>query len=201
MNDEENKVEDAVEEATQAAEKAENAAEEAQEAAAEASDAAAEAQASAEVVKDEAEVKTEEPKAEEPKKPAKEVSKKLEDIISDIEKLTVLELADFGKALEDRFGVTAAAPMAMAAAPAAGAGEASEAAEEKSSFNVILTEAGANKIGAIKAVREIVPSLGLKEAKDLVDSAPKPVLEGAGKEAANEAKAKLEAAGAKVELQ
>lgn len=135
----------------------------------------------------------------EDKKSSKAVSKDLEDIISKIEKLSVLELADLVHALEDKFGVTAAAPMAMAAGPAAGGS--AEPAEEKTSFNVVLTNAGANKIGAIKAVREIVPTLGLKEAKDLVESAPKPVLEGANKETAEEAKAKLTAAGATVELQ
>lgn len=177
MNDENNKVEEAIEEAKEAVEEVKEAVAEVKE-----------------------EVK--EVKAEEPKKPAKEVSKKLEDIISDIEKLTVLELADLVKALEERFGVTAAAPMAVAAAgaPAAGGTDAGEAAEEQTSFDVILTDGGATKIAVIKAVREIVPTLGLKEAKDLVDSAPKPVLEGAGKEAANEAKSKLEAAGGKVEL-
>ncbi|MEX0617009.1 MAG: 50S ribosomal protein L7/L12 [Candidatus Woykebacteria bacterium] len=128
------------------------------------------------------------------------VSGKLKDIIEDIEKLSVLELADLVKALEERFGVSAAAPVAVASGPvAAGAEEA--AAEEQTTFNVILADAGANKIGAIKAVREIVPTLGLKEAKDLVDAAPKPVVEGVNKETANEAKGKLEAAGAKVELQ
>jgi large subunit ribosomal protein L7/L12 len=185
--------EEKVEQATEAAEEAKEAAEEAKEAVEE---------AKADAV---AEPKAEEPKAEskEEKKPAKEVSKKLEDLIGEIEKLTVLELADLVKALEERFGVTAAAPMAVAAAPAASAGEAAEggADEGQTSFNVILADAGANKIGVIKAVREVVPTLGLKEAKDLVDSAPKPVLEGAGKDTANEAKGKLEAAGAKVELQ
>ncbi len=132
-------------------------------------------------------------------KPKKDVSKSLEEIIEKIEKLSVLELADLVHALEDRFGVTAAAPMAMASGPVAGG--AVEAAEEKTSFNVILTNAGANKIGAIKAVREIVPTLGLKEAKDLVEAAPKPVVEGVTKEVAEEAKAKLTAAGATVELQ
>lgn len=136
----------------------------------------------------------------EDKKESKAVSKDLEDIISKIEKLSVLELADLVHALEDKFGVTAAAPMAVAAGPVAGAA-AGEPAEEKTSFNVVLTNAGANKIGAIKAVREIVPTLGLKEAKDLVESAPKPVLEGVNKETAEEAKAKLTAAGATVELQ
>lgn len=146
------------------------------------------------------EPKAEELKAQEPKKESKSVSKDLEDIISKIEKLSVLELADLVHALEDRFGVTAAAPMAMAAAPAAGGG-AGEPAEEQTTFNVILTSAGANKIGAIKAVRELVPTLGLKEAKDLVEAAPKPVMEGVNKETANEAKSKLTAAGATVELQ
>ncbi len=134
----------------------------------------------------------------EEKKSSKGVSKDLEGIIEKIEKLSVLELADLVHALEDRFGVTAAAPMAMAAGPAAPSGE---PAEEKTSFNVVLTSAGANKIGAIKAVRELVPTLGLKEAKDLVESAPKPVLEGVNKATADEAKAKLTAAGATVELQ
>ncbi len=197
MNDEENKVEEKVEEAADAAEEAKDAADEAKEAVEEAKEVVEEAK---EEVKEEP--KVEEPKAEEPKKPAKEVSKKLEDLIGDIEKLSVLELADLVKALEERFGVTAAAPMATAAPAAAASGEAEGAADEgQTSFNVILADGGANKISVIKAVREIVPTLGLKEAKDLVDAAPKPVLEGAGKEAANEAKAKLEAAGGKVELQ
>ncbi len=145
------------------------------------------------------EPKAEAPKVEEPKKASKPVSAELEKIIKSIETMTVLELADLVKALEERFGVTASAPMAMAAAPAAGAAG-GEAAEEQSSFTVVLASTGANKIGAIKAVREIVPTLGLKEAKDLVDGAPKPVLEGANKASADEAKAKLEAAGATVEL-
>ncbi len=146
------------------------------------------------------EAKAEEPKEEAPKKASKEVSGSLEKIIEQIEKLSVLELADLVHALEDRFGVTAAAPMAMAGpAAAAGAGEAP--AEEQTSFNVILTSAGANKIAVIKAVRELVPTLGLKEAKDLVEAAPKPVMEGVNKESANEAKTKLTAAGGTVELQ
>lgn len=149
------------------------------------------------------ETKVEEtPAAEAPKeeaKPAKEVSGNLSEIIEKIEKLSVLELADLVHALEDKFGVTAAAPMAVAAGPAA-AGAAAEPAEEQTSFNVILSAAGANKIGVIKAVRELVPTLGLKEAKDLVEAAPKPVLEGVNKETAEEAKAKLTEAGATVEL-
>ncbi len=152
------------------------------------------------------EAKPEEPKEESEEKPKPEpkgevkVSGKLADIIKNIETLSVLELADLVKALEDKFGVSAA-PVAVAggAAPAAGGEEGPS--EEQTTFNVVLAEAGNNKIGAIKAVREIVPTLGLKEAKDLVEAAPKPVLEGANKDSANEAKQKLEAAGAKVELQ
>ena len=130
-----------------------------------------------------------------------EVSGKLADIIKNIETLSVLELSDLVKALEEKFGVTAAAPVTVTA----GATPTSEAAEGgpeegQTTFNVILTEAGVNKISSIKAVRELVPTLGLKEAKDLVDAAPKQVLEGVGKEAAGEAKQKLEAAGSKVEL-
>ena len=148
----------------------------------------------------EAAPEVEAPKVEEPKaeKAKKEVSKTLEDIISNIEKLSVLELADLVHALEDRFGVTAAAPMAVAGAATAAAGE---PAEEQTTFNVILSSAGANKIGVIKAVRELVQTLGLKEAKDLVEAAPKPVLEGVNKDTANEAKTKLTAAGATVDLQ
>lgn len=144
-----------------------------------------------------AEVK-EEVKAE--SKATKEVSKSLSEIIEKIEKLTVLELADLVHALEDKFGVSASAPVAVAAAGAAST-TSGEPQEEKTTFNVILASAGANKIGAIKAVREIVPTLGLKEAKDLVEAAPKPVLEGVNKTTAEEAKAKLTAAGATVELQ
>lgn len=151
----------------------------------------------AESAQEAAEVLEESPK--ENKKASKEVSGSLNEIIEKIEKLSVLELADLVHALEDKFGVTAAAPMAVAAGPAA-AGSA-EPAEEQTSFNVILASAGANKIGVIKAVRELVPTLGLKEAKDLVEAAPKPVLEGVNKETANEAKTKLTAAGATVELQ
>lgn len=137
----------------------------------------------------------------EPKKEIK-VSGKLADIIKDIEGLSVLELSDLVKALEAKFGVTAAAPVAVAGAGPSGSEAAPDAGPEEgqTTFNVILAQTGANKISAIKAVRELVPTLGLKEAKDLVDGAPKQVLEGVGKDAANEAKAKLEAAGAKVEL-
>lgn len=124
-------------------------------------------------------------------------TEKLEDLIKSIETMSVLELADLVKALEEKFGVSA--NMAVAAAPsAAGAGSA-PAAEEKSVFNVVLVNSGANKIAVIKEVRTIT-NLGLKEAKDLVDAAPKPVKEGATKDEAAEIKKKLEAAGATVEL-
>lgn len=119
-----------------------------------------------------------------------------DEIMSAVEEMTVLELADLVKALEEKFGVTAAAPQ-VAAAPAAAAGEPKE---EQTVFNVVLAEGGAQKIAVIKVVRELVPTLGLTDAKALVDSAPKPVLEGVNKAAAEEAKKKLEAAGAKVEL-
>ncbi len=127
------------------------------------------------------------------------VSEKLTKIMESIETLTVLELADLVKALEDKFGVSAAAPVAVAAAPVAGAASAAPV-EEKTEFDVILTAAGANKIGVIKAVRTLKPDLGLKEAKDLVEGAPKPVLEAAKKEDAEKAKAILVEAGAQVEL-
>jgi large subunit ribosomal protein L7/L12 len=117
-------------------------------------------------------------------------------LIEQIEKLTVLELSELVKALEEKFGVSAAAPMMMAAGPAAAA----EPVEEKTSFTVVLTASGEKKIEAIKAVREVRPDLGLKEAKDLVDGAPKEVLVGVKKEEADNAKAKLEAAGATVEF-
>jgi large subunit ribosomal protein L7/L12 len=121
-----------------------------------------------------------------------EVPEKFQGIVSAIEKLSVVEVAELVKLLEGKWGVSAAAP-------AAAAGAAAPAAEEKSSFNVELTEAGANKIGAIKAVREIT-GLGLKEAKDLVDAAPKVIKEGVPKAEAEEMKKKLEDAGAKVAL-
>ena len=118
-------------------------------------------------------------------------------LIAEIETMTVLDLANLVKALEERFGVSAAAM----AAPAAGGAAPAAAAEEQTEFNVILADAGANKLNVIKAVREVVSTLGLKEAKDLVDNAPKPVKEGAKKEEAEEIKKKLEAAGATVEIQ
>ncbi len=144
------------------------------------------------------EEKKAEPKEE--KKAAKAVSKKLEDLMADIEKLSVLELSELVHALEDKFGVSASAGVAMAA-PAAGAAAGAEGADEgQTTFNVVLTDSGANKISVIKAIRELVPTLGLKEAKDIADAPPKNILEGANKDNANEAKTKLEAAGAKVEL-
>jgi large subunit ribosomal protein L7/L12 len=117
-------------------------------------------------------------------------------LIAEIETMTVLDLANLVKALEDRFGVSAAA----AAAPAAGGAAPAAAVEEQTEFNVMLMDAGANKLNVIKAVREIVAGLGLKEAKDLVDGAPKAVKEGVGKDEAQKVKEKLEAAGAKVEI-
>lgn len=125
-----------------------------------------------------------------------------EDLLKAIEEMSVLELSELVKALEEKFGVTAAAPM-MAAAPAgaAPAGEAAgEEAEEQTIFNVVITSAGANKLGVIKTLRELAPTLGLKEAKDLVDAAPKEVLMQVNKKTADEAKEKLTAAGATVEL-
>jgi large subunit ribosomal protein L7/L12 len=156
------------------------------------------------------EVKKEETKAEEPaaekeevkkpKAPKAEKSKKsgtIDEIMTAIKGMSVLELAELVKALETEFGVSAAAPVAMAAAAAPA--EAAPAVEEQTEFTVILKEIGANKINVIKAVRELT-SLGLKESKDLVEAAPKPIKEGVNKEDAAAAKAKLEAAGAKVEV-
>jgi large subunit ribosomal protein L7/L12 len=124
-------------------------------------------------------------------------AKKIMDIV---EKMNVLELNDLVKALEEKFGVTASAPVMMGGMMPAAGTAAAEPAEEKTEFDVVLVAAGEAKINVIKAVREINPALGLVEAKNLVESAPKAVLEGAKKEAADEAKKKLEAAGAKVEL-
>ena len=119
-------------------------------------------------------------------------------LIEQIEKLTVLELSELVKELEEKFGVSAAAPMMMGAMPAGAA--AAEPVEEKTSFNVVLAASGDGKINVIKAVRELRADLGLKEAKDLVDGAPKEVLTGVKKEEADAAKAKLEGAGATVEI-
>ena len=122
-----------------------------------------------------------------------------EEILDSIASLTVLELSELLSAFEERFGVTAAAPVAVAAAAPAGGGGAAEEEEEKTSFDVVLTDAGDKKIGVIKEVRGLT-SLGLKEAKDLVDGAPKAVLEKVDKATADKAKAQLEEAGATVEL-
>jgi large subunit ribosomal protein L7/L12 len=124
-------------------------------------------------------------------------------LLEAFEKMTVLELSEFKKKFEDKFGVTAAAPVAVAAAPAAGGaaagGESAAAAEEQTEFTATLTEIGPNKIPVIKVVRELT-GLGLKEAKDLVDAAPKPVKEGVNREEADKIKAALEEQGAKVEI-
>lgn len=122
-----------------------------------------------------------------------------DELLDAIGNMTVLELADFVKAFEEKFGVTAAAPVGVAAAPGAGGGAAAPAAEEQTEFDVVLTGAGEKKIQVIKVVRELT-GLGLKEAKDLVDSAPKTVKEGASKDEAAAMKAKLEEQGASVEL-
>jgi large subunit ribosomal protein L7/L12 len=122
-----------------------------------------------------------------------------EEILDGISALTVIELKDLLDAFEERFGVTAAAPVAVAAVAAGGAAPAAGGEDEKDEFDVILADGGAQKIQVIKVVRELT-NLGLKEAKDLVDGAPKPVLEKASKDDAAKAKAKLEEAGAKVEV-
>jgi large subunit ribosomal protein L7/L12 len=122
-----------------------------------------------------------------------------EDLLEVFKNMTVLELNEFLKAFEEEFGVTAAAPVAVAAAGGGGGGAAPEAAEEQDEFDVVLEAAGDKKIQVIKVVRELT-SLGLKEAKDLVDGAPKPVVEKASKEDAEKAKAKLEEAGAQVTM-
>ena len=122
-----------------------------------------------------------------------------EDFLKAVEEMSVLELSDLVKAIEEKFGVSAA-PMAIAAPASNAAGAPGEAAPEQTTFNVFLANMGANKISVIKAVRELVPTLGLQEAKTLVESAPKEVMTGVYKKTAEEAKAKLIAAGATVEL-
>jgi large subunit ribosomal protein L7/L12 len=121
-----------------------------------------------------------------------------DDLIKAVEEMSVLELSELVKALEEKFGVSAQAM--VAAAPAAGSGAAAEPVEEQTVFNVVVASSGANKIAVIKALRELVPTLGLKEAKDLVDAAPKEVMTAVNKKTADEAKEKLTAAGATVEL-
>jgi large subunit ribosomal protein L7/L12 len=120
-------------------------------------------------------------------------------VFEQLGKMSVLELVELKKKIEDEWGITAAAPVAVAAGPAAGGDAGGAAAEEKTSFDVVLTEAGGQKIQVIKVVRAIT-GLGLKEAKDLVDSAPKPVKEGVNQEEADQLKAQLEEAGATVEV-
>jgi large subunit ribosomal protein L7/L12 len=123
-----------------------------------------------------------------------------DELLDAFKDLTLIELSEFVKKFEETFDVTAAAPVAVAAPGAVAPGAPAEAAEEKDEFNVVLEAAGDKKIQVIKVVRELVSGLGLKEAKDLVESAPKPILEGVAKDAADAAKEKLEGAGAKVSL-
>jgi len=131
---------------------------------------------------------------------AKATKANADDLLQQFEQMTMLEISEFVKKFEERFGVTAAAPVAVAAGPAAGDGAGAPAAEEEQSeFTVLLTNAGAQKINVIKAVREIT-QLGLKEAKALVDEAPKPVVENVAKDRAEEVKGKLTEAGAEVEV-
>ena len=151
----------------------------------------------------EAEKETEAPKAAKKTKAKAEAgggTVNIDEMIAAIKTMSVLDLSQLVKALEEEFGVSAAAPVAVAAAPAAGGAAPAADEEEKTEFNVILKDAGANRIGVIKAVREL-SGLGLKESKDLVEGAPKPVKEGVAKDEANAAKEKLEAASATVEIQ
>jgi large subunit ribosomal protein L7/L12 len=129
------------------------------------------------------------------------MANKVQKLIEEIEQLSVVELSEVVKALEEKFGVSAAAPVASATAPTSvGAGATDEPKEEQVAFTVVLANAGANKISVIKALREINSNLGLKEAKDLAEAAPKPILEGVNKATAEEAKKKLTDAGATVEM-
>ena len=125
---------------------------------------------------------------------------KLEKLVEDLSTLTVLEASELSKLLEEKWGVSAAAPVAMAAAPAAGGGAAAEVAEEQTEFTVVLTAGGDKKINVIKEVRSVRPDLGLKEAKDLVEGAPQNVKENVSKQEAEEVKKKLEEAGASVTI-
>jgi large subunit ribosomal protein L7/L12 len=127
------------------------------------------------------------------------MSEKLEKLIAELDQLTLMEAAELSKLLQEKWGVSAAAPVMMGAMPAAGAAPA-EVVEEKTEFDVVLKDAGAKKIEVIKVVRQLVPSLGLKEAKDLVDGAPQTVLSAVSKDAAADARGKLETAGAGVEV-
>lgn len=154
---------------------------------------------SAEKTKEAVKKKIVKPETKPAKPAAAKASPKLEKLIKEIESLSVIELSDMVKALQEKFGVTAAAPIA-ASGPSAPEPAAEGPSSEQTTFNVILAESGTNRISVIKAVKALVPDLGLKEAKDLVESAPKQVLSGVNKEKAEEAKKKLEEAGAKVEL-
>jgi large subunit ribosomal protein L7/L12 len=126
------------------------------------------------------------------------MSEKLEKIVAELDSLTLMEAAELSKMLQDKWGVSAAAPVMMGAMPAAAA--AAAPVEEKTEFDVVLKDGGAKKIEVIKVVRQLIPSLGLKEAKDMVDGAPQTVLSAVSKEAAADAKGKLETAGAGVEV-
>jgi large subunit ribosomal protein L7/L12 len=128
------------------------------------------------------------------------MSEKLEKIVAELDTLTLMEAAELSKMLQDKWGVSAAAPVMMGAMPAGGAAAAAAPVEEKTEFDVVLKDGGAKKIEVIKVVRQLIPSLGLKEAKDMVDGAPQTVLSAVSKEAAADAKGKLEAAGAGVEV-
>jgi len=127
------------------------------------------------------------------------MSEKLEKIVAELDSLTLMEAAELSKMLQDKWGVSAAAPVMMGAMPAAAAAAAAPV-EEKTEFDVVLKDGGAKKIEVIKVVRQLIPSLGLKEAKDMVDGAPQTVLSAVSKEAAADARAKLETAGAGVEV-
>ncbi len=152
-----------------------------------------------EVVKEAEETKAETPEETVEESKGVELEGKMAEFVDWIETITVLELSQLVKALEDRLGVSASAPVAMAAVAGGGAGADAEAAEEQTEFDVVITDAGSSKIQVIKEVRAIT-SLGLKEAKGLVDEVPKPVKEGVSKDEAEEIKAKLEGAGATVEI-
>jgi large subunit ribosomal protein L7/L12 len=128
------------------------------------------------------------------------MSEKLDKIVADLDALTLMEAAELSKLLQEKWGVSAAAPVMMGAMAAGGAPAAAAPVEEKTEFDVVLKDGGAKKIEVIKVVRQLVPSLGLKEAKDMVDGAPQTVLSAVSKEAAADAKAKLETAGAGVEV-
>ena len=128
------------------------------------------------------------------------MSEKLEKIVAELDSLTLMEAAELSKMLQDKWGVSAAAPVMMGAMPAAGAAAAAAPVEEKTEFDVVLKDGGAKKIEVIKVVRQLIPNLGLKEAKDMVDGAPQTVLSAVSKEAAADARAKLETAGAGVEV-